>query len=150
MTARRTRVIEAPRIDSRNIRGDVNGYVVSLYKDWEKEFQVEPKQVYLNVCRSGERKGPHLHMKRWDYFATVRGSVRFVTRYGAGDYEEIDVHADDGSGIKIVEVPPAVPCLMINIGGVDAWIINMPNPAWHPDKQDNHSVNFDDYRGSLD
>ena len=143
----RTRVIETSRHDSKNEKEELNGYVVSLYKDWEKLFQAEPKQVYLNVCFSGETKGPHLHMNRWDYFATLRGSTRYVIKYGAGDYEEIDVCVKDGEGIRIVEVPPAIPCLIINIGDEEAWIINMPNPAWHPDAQDSHHVNYDDYPG---
>jgi dTDP-4-dehydrorhamnose 3,5-epimerase len=143
----RTRVFDAQRADSKNAQGNVNGYIVSLYKDWEGQFQAEPRQVYLNVCLSGEHKGPHLHLKRWDYFTTVRGSVRFVIKYGPGDYEEIDVHCERGHGIKIVEVPPAIPCLMINIGEEESWVINMPNPAWHPDQQDNHPVQYDDYPG---
>lgn len=148
MMALRTRVIDAQRNDSRDEQGLVNGAVVSLYKDWEHVFQAEPKQVYLNICLPGEHKGPHLHMHRWDYFATIRGSVRFVIKYGPGDYEQVDVHcADGGHGVRIVEVPPAVPCLMINIGSDEAWVLNMPNPAWHPDNQDSHPVCYDDYRG---
>lgn len=143
----RTRVIEANRYDSKSERGERNGYVVSLYKDWEKLFRAEPKQVYLNICFPGEKKGPHLHMHRWDYFTTIRGSTRYVIRYGPRDYEEIDVHVNDGQGIRIVEVPPAIPCLVINIGEEDAWFINMPNPAWHPDNQDSHPVSYDDYPG---
>lgn len=145
----RTRVIETQRHQSKNHRGDVNGFVVSLYKDWEKYFQAEPKQVYLNCCHVGEKKGPHLHMRRWDYFTTITGSARFVLKYGPGDYEEIDVVTRDGHGIKIVEVPPAIPCLIVNIGATETWIINMPNPAWHPDNPDDHPVDYGDYRASA-
>lgn len=144
---RRTRVIETARHESKNGRGEVNGYVVSFYKDWEGLFRAEPRQVYLNICFPGELKGPHLHMKRWDYFATIRGSMRYVVRYGAGDYEEIDVSADNAAGVKIVEIPPGVPCLIINTGREDAWFINMPNPAWHPDDRDDHPVSYADYPG---
>lgn len=144
----RTRTIDAQRAASKNERGAVNGFVVSLYKDWEGLFQAEPKQVYLNICLPGEHKGPHLHMNRWDYFATIRGSVRLVIKYGPGDYEEVDVHVGPGGeGIKIVEVPPAIPCLIINIGEEEAWVLNMPNPAWHPDNQDSHPISYDDYPG---
>lgn len=143
----RTRVIEAIRNESKNDNKQTNGYVISLYKDWEKIFKAEPKQVYLNICFPGEWKGPHLHMNRWDYFTTIRGSMRFVIKYGPHDYEEIDVSSDNGAGIKIVEVPPAIPCLMINTGKEDAWCLNFPNPAWHPDNQDNHPISYDDYQG---
>ncbi len=141
----RTRVFDAPKYFSKNHQGAVNGFVVSLYKDWEKQFAAEPKQVYLNCCLPGEQKGPHLHMRRWDYFTTIRGAARFVIKYGPGDYEEIDVVVNDGAGIKVVEVPPAVPCLIVNIGLQDAWVINMPNPAWHPDNPDDNPVDYGDY-----
>jgi hypothetical protein len=141
----RTRVIETTRHESKNDAKKVNGYVVSFYKDWEKIFKVEPKQIYLNICFPGEGKGPHLHMDRWDYFTTIRGSLRFVIKYGPDDYEEVDVLSEDGNGIKIVEVPPAIPCLVINIGKQDAWFLNFPNPAWHPDQQDSHPISYDDY-----
>jgi dTDP-4-dehydrorhamnose 3,5-epimerase len=141
----RTQVIETQKGISRNHDGEVNGYVISLYKDWEKLFQAEPKQVYLNVCFPGQSKGPHLHMRRWDCFATIRGSMRFVIKYGPRDYEEIDAIALDGSGVKVIVVPPAIPCLMINIGADDAWVINMPNPAWHPDNPDNNPIDYSDY-----
>lgn len=143
----RTRVIECPRHLSYNRDGMPNGSVISLYKDWEQIFRETPKQVYLNVTFPGERKGPHLHMHRWDYFATIRGSVRFVIKYGPGDYEEIDVSMSDTAGVRIVEVPPAVPCLIVNVGEEEAWVINMPNPAWHPHRVDDHPVSYDDYLG---
>ncbi len=143
----RTRVIDAPRIVSKNKQGQPNGYVVSLYKDWEAIFKAEPKQVYLNITAPGEKKGPHLHMHRWDYFTTIRGSARFVVKYGPGDYEQIDVHVRDGEGVKIVEVPPAIPCLIVNIGDDEAWVLNMPNPAWHPQNPDDNAVSYDDYPG---
>jgi dTDP-4-dehydrorhamnose 3,5-epimerase len=136
-------VLPASKQESKNRRGEVNGYVVSLYKDWERLFRAEPQQVYLNVCFPGEWKGPHLHMRRWDYFATIRGSTCYVVKYGAGDYEEIDVNAADA--VLIVEVPPAVPCLIVNTGDEDAWVINMPHPAWHPDDRDDHAVSYEDY-----
>lgn len=146
---RRTRVLETKKIVSRNKAGEPNGYIVSLYKDWEQEFKAEPKQVYLNICHPGEAKGPHLHMHRWDYFTLIRGSMRFVIKYGPGDYEEVDVHVRDGAGVRIVEVPPALPCLMINIGAEDAWVINMPNPAWHPQRPDDAPISYDDYHAGA-
>lgn len=143
----RTQIIETQRHVSKNKDGRPNGYVVSLYKDWEGLFKSEPKQVYLNITAPGEKKGPHLHMQRWDYFTTIKGSARFVIKYGPRDYEVIDVHVRDGEGIKIVEVPPAIPCLIVNIGQEEAWVLNMPNPAWHPDHPDDNPVSYDDYSG---
>jgi dTDP-4-dehydrorhamnose 3,5-epimerase len=144
--AQRTRILHTSRIASRNKEGKPNGCVISLYKDWEGEFKAEPRQVYLNICNPGESKGPHLHMKRWSYFGLIRGSMRFVLKYGEGDYEEIDLHA--GGDVRIIEVPPALPCLMINAGPEEAWVICMLNPAWHPEHPDDAPVSYDDYVGT--
>lgn len=140
----KTRVIEEKKIVSREKSGEPNGYLVSLWKGWEKIFKADPKQVYLNVCNPKAVKGPHLHKNRWDYFVCIRGKVRFIIKWGI-DYEEIEADADNDTTFKIIEVPPAIPCATQNIGKGEAWFLNMPNPAWHPDNQDDHPVQFDGY-----
>lgn len=137
-------MIEEKKVVSREKNGEPNGYLISLWKDWEKIFKVDPKQVYLNICHFQAIKGPHLHKNRWDYFVCVRGKVRFIIKWGR-DYEEIEADADNNTVFKIVEVPPAIPCAIQNIGKGEAWFLNMPNPAWHPDNQDDHPVQFDGY-----
>lgn len=142
----KTRIIEEKKYISRDMRTkEPNGLLVSLWKNWENIFKAEPKQVYLNVCSPKAIKGPHLHMNRWDYFVCIRGKIRFVVKWEK-EYEEIEVDADKDPCFKIVEVPPAIACAIQNIGPEEAWFLNMPNPAWHPEKQDDHPALFDDYQ----
>lgn len=140
----KTRIIEEKKLLSRSKEGEINGFVISLWKEWEMLFKVDPKQVYLNICYPKTVKGPHLHMNRWDYFVCIRGKIRFIVKWGE-NYEEIEADADNDPCFKIVEVPPAVPCAIQNIGGGEAWFLNMPNPAWHPDDQDDNSITFNSY-----
>lgn len=140
----RTRIIEEKKHLSRDKKGNPNGRVISLWKDWEGIFKAEPKQIYLNICAPKAVKGPHLHRKRWDYFVCIRGQIRFIVKWGK-EYEEIEVDAEGDPCLKIVEVPPAVPCAIQNVGTEEAWFLNMPNPAWHPDNQDDYPVTFEGY-----
>ena len=141
----RTRVIEEKKHTTHDIKTkELNGLVISLWKEWEKFFKVDPKQVYLNICAPKAVKGPHLHKNRWDYFVCIRGKVRFIVKWD-DEYEEIDVDADKDPCFKIVEIPPSVACAIQNTGNGEALFLNMPNPAWHPDNQDDHLANFEGY-----
>jgi dTDP-4-dehydrorhamnose 3,5-epimerase-like enzyme len=122
----------------------INGYIISLWKDWEKILPQEPKQCYLNVSFPHEIKGPHLHMQRWGQFACIQGKGRFIVKYGKGDYERVDVDCEINPSIVII--PPGTPCAIQNTGDDLLVIMNMPNPAWHPDNQDDHPVIYDDYQ----
>lgn len=140
----KTRVIEEKKYLTKDQQGNVNGQLVSLWKDWEKIFKAEPKQVYFNICAPKAIKGPHLHKKRWDYFVCIRGKIRFIVKWDE-NYETIEVDAENDPCFKIVEIPPAVPCAIQNISDAEAWFLNMPHPAWHPDDPDDHPVTFDGY-----
>ena len=141
----RTRVIEEKKLTTRDIQSkEPNGILVSLWKDWEKIFRDDPKQVYLNICAPKSVKGPHLHLKRFDHFVCIRGKIRFIVKWDK-EYEEVEADADKDPCLKIVEVPPAIPCAIQNIGEGDAWFLNLPNPAWHPDDPDDHPVEFENY-----
>lgn len=141
----KTRVIEVKRLVTQDIKTkEVNGFLVSLWKDWEKIFKAEPKQVYLNICHPKAIKGPHLHKDRWDYFVCIRGKIRFIVKWDE-EYEEIEVDADNDPCLKILEILPDVPCAIQNIGAGEAWFLNMPNPAWHPDDPDDYPIIFKNY-----
>lgn len=138
------RLIELPRTESVNARGQANGWVVSFWKDWENFLRYPPRQVYVNCCRAGEQKGPHLHKTRSGTFIPLNGRLLFVARH-EGKYIEFLIEPQDGRNMKAVEIPPGVPCCIYNVGGTDALFINMPSPAWHPDRQDNNPVENWDY-----
>jgi dTDP-4-dehydrorhamnose 3,5-epimerase len=139
----RTQVISLEKNYSRDKKSkETNGYVISLWKDWEKILPYEPKQVYVNVCYPGQIKGPHLHKQRCGQFACIKGKGRFTVRYAENDYEYIDVNAD--SNPCIVVIPPGIPSSIKNTGDDLFVILNMPNPAWHPQNLDDWPVEFND------
>jgi dTDP-4-dehydrorhamnose 3,5-epimerase len=138
------RVRKNERIDTYNKQGSLNGYLVPIFNvhDGFVEPEQYPKQVYLTVVTPGELKGPHLHLKRWGLFTCICGNAKVVVRTASG-YEEFLTGED--YDYATIQVPAGVPAALANIGNVDAYFLNMPSPAWHPENQDEHPVSFDDY-----
>lgn len=141
-------VYETFRIQTRDERGRVNGFLVPLFNVYDGRVAPAqyPEQVYLTVVKPGRTKGPHLHHKRWGLFACIKGDVRIVLRteghyvsYASGEY----------SGFAVVQVPPGIPAAIQNVGSCDAYVLNMPTPAWRIDDQDEHPVSFEDYDFEL-
>jgi hypothetical protein len=46
---------------------------------------------------------------------------------------------------RSVIVPTGIPAALQNIGNEDAFILNMPHPAWTPEMNDEHSADFSDF-----
>lgn len=107
-----------------------------------------PKQVYINCCLTGETKGPHLHKIRSGAFVTITGKLLFVARH-EDKYYEFSVEPQNGKGMKLIEIPPGVPCCIYNIGTTDAIFLNMPSPAWSSDLPDDWPVENWKYKLSI-
>jgi len=133
------RVFPHRRFDTRGADGEANGFLIPVYNHHDQFIPDEraPKQVYLTVCATGARKGPHLHMRRWGYFTCVRGNVRIVARFGD---EYVVAYTGQDHAYQTVEIPAGIPNTVENVGDVDAYVINTPCPAWHADDQDEHPV----------
>ena len=41
----------------------VNGFLIPVWRDWDKSISVKPEMVYMTSINPGERKGPHLHIQ---------------------------------------------------------------------------------------
>jgi dTDP-4-dehydrorhamnose 3,5-epimerase len=125
-------------------QGRPNGWLLPIFNvhDGVVEEAQHPKQVYLTTVAPGSVKGPHLHMKRWGLFTCIRGDVVIVVRTANG-YEEYE--SGEAHEFATVQVPAGTPAALFNPHGVEAWVLNMPAPSWHPDDQDDHPVTFDDY-----
>ena len=123
-----------------------NGYLVPLYNVHDGFFALgqEPQQVYLTVVAPGCIKGPHLHFIRTGYFTCIKGNVRIVVKID-GKYQEY-LSGEDHEYLS-VEIPRGVPAALENIGNSDAFVLNMPTPAWTPQMNDEHSADFSDYEG---
>jgi dTDP-4-dehydrorhamnose 3,5-epimerase len=133
-----------PRVTTKGTDGKPNGFLIPIYNVHETPISPEqsPKQVYLTVVSPGGVKGPHLHLKRWGLFTCIRGNVKIVLKTDAG-YEEAFTGTDHE--FATIQVPAGVPAALQNIGEDDAYVLNMPSPAWKPDDQDEHPVAFEDY-----
>jgi dTDP-4-dehydrorhamnose 3,5-epimerase-like enzyme len=128
-----------PRITTKDKDRQDNGFLIPIYNVHDKFIDDEhaPKQVYLTVVAPGKVKGPHLHMKRWGLFTCIKGNVKVVVRSGTC-YEEY--YSGENHAYASIEIPAGNPAAIQNIGDIDAYVLNMPCPAWHVDDQDEHTV----------
>jgi dTDP-4-dehydrorhamnose 3,5-epimerase len=136
--------MQHPRIITKAKDGAPNGWLVPIFNVHDgfiSEAQ-HPKQVYLTVVSPRQVKGPHLHLKRYGLFTCIRGNAKVIVRFDHG-YEEYLTGEDHE--YKTIQVLPGTPAALQNIGDMDAYILNMPSPAWHIDDQDECPVQFDDY-----
>ena len=133
------------RIETKSNDGVTNGYLIPIYNDHESPISKEqrPCQVYLTVVAPGAVKGPHLHMKRWGLFTCIKGNIKIVVRTPNG-YKEF--FSGENHGYQTVQVPAGWPSALQNQGNIEAFVLNMPSPAWTPDDQDDHPVAFADYK----
>lgn len=133
-----------PKIITKNNEGRSNGWLVPMFNvhDGLIDEAQHPRQVYLTVIAPREIKGPHLHLKRWGLFTCIRGNAKIVVRTETG-YEEY-LTGDDYE-FATIQVPAGVQAALQNIGDEEAYMLNMPSPAWHVDDQDEHPVSFDNY-----
>ena len=133
------------KIETRDSSGLVNGYLVPIYNIHEgfHEKGKEPQQVYLTVVKPGKTKGPHLHYIRTGCFTCIKGNIRIITRE-SGKYCEYLSGEDYNYRSVIIET--GIPAMIQNIGSDDAFLLNMPFPAWTPDMDDEHSDDFSNFK----
>lgn len=132
------------KILTKNKAGKPNGWLLPIFNVHDEIITPErhPQQVYLTVVSPSEIKGPHLHLKRWGLFTCIRGNVKIVARVD-NRYEEY--LSGEQYDFATIQVPAGVPAAIQNIGTEEAYVLNMPSPAWQPHDQDEHSVSFGDY-----
>lgn len=129
---------------TRDMLGQKNGFLVPIYNinDGFFEHGKEPQQVYLTVIEPRMMKGPHMHFVRTGCFTCIKGNARFILKTEFG-YETI-LSGEDHEYRSVI-VPTGVPAVLQNLGDDQAYVLNMPNPAWTPTMQDEYSANFDDF-----
>lgn len=129
------------KFNTKDRAGNSTGYLVPLY-NVNDGLRAEPKQVYLSVIKAGGRKGPHMHEIRSGFFTCIKGNVKIVLKTPEGYKEYLSGEVYE---YLSVEVPPNIPVMFINLGQEEAFIINMPSPAWTPDMNDDYTADFSDY-----
>jgi dTDP-4-dehydrorhamnose 3,5-epimerase-like enzyme len=123
------------RRETRDINGNPNGYIVTLWNVHEQEWK--PDQVYLTVVNPGCAKGPHLHGKRCGRFICIKGNVDLIKQYKENDQTHyIYDRTGEDYDYRLIEVPAGVAAELRNTGNEPALVINMPTPAWRPEDQD--------------
>jgi len=121
-----------------------NGFLIPIYNINEDFFPKgsEPQQVYLTVIEPGKIKGPHLHYIRNGCFTCIKGNARFVLK-SEGQYKIF--YSGEEHNFCSVIVPKGVAAALQNIGEEDAYVINMPSPAWTPTMNDEYTSDFSDF-----
>lgn len=136
------RIIDLELIATKDVQhGHQNGNFIPVWRDWDKKYEHDPKMVYVTTCFPGELKGPHLHKMRWSYLTVLKGKVAFVVKTDAG-FQEF-VLSDEKP--QTLVIPAGTPQAHVNIGDIDAIVMNLCTPAWHPDNQDNYTADYGDY-----
>ena len=132
------------KIATHHPEGRYNGFLVPIYNVNDNFFALgrEPQQVYLTVVSPRSIKGPHLHHIRTGFFTCIKGNVRIVVKV-CGKYQQY--YSGEEYQYSSVEIPVGVPAVIQNIGDDDAFVLNMPNPAWTPEMKDEHTADFSDF-----
>ena len=124
--------------------GKKNGFLIPIYNTNDNFFPdgKDPQQVYLTVIEAYEIKGPHLHYIRTGCFTCIKGNARFILKTKNG-YETFQ-SGEDYNYLSVL-VPAGVPAALQNLENQDAYVLNMPNPAWTPEMDDEHDSDFSDF-----
>jgi dTDP-4-dehydrorhamnose 3,5-epimerase len=133
-----------PKFVTKDREQKPNGYLVPIYNIHDGFFPSgeEPQQVYLTVIAPREIKGPHLHLIRTGCFTCIKGNARFVLKTPTG-YQVF--YSGEDHDYRSVIVPKGVAAALQNLSEEDAYILNMPNPAWTPTMNDEHTDDFSDF-----
>jgi dTDP-4-dehydrorhamnose 3,5-epimerase len=133
-----------PKFITNSQQNQPNGFLVPIFNIHERFFEsgMEPQQVYLTVIGPGQIKGPHLHFIRTGCFTCIKGNVRIILKTSKGYQLFYSGESHDYSSII---VPTKVPAALQNLGDDDAYVLNMPSPAWTPTMNDEHTADFSDF-----
>ena len=53
----------------------VNGELTVIWRDWDNIIKNHPTMVYVSSVNPGERKGPHVHIRRNSHFICIHLSL---------------------------------------------------------------------------
>jgi dTDP-4-dehydrorhamnose 3,5-epimerase len=133
-----------PKFLTKSPENQPNGFLVPIFNIHDGFFDPgkEPQQVYLTVIGPRQIKGPHLHFIRTGCFTCIRGNARFVLKTSEG-YQVF--YSGEAHEFRSVIVPTGVPAALQNLGDDEAYVLNMPSPAWTPTMNDEHTADFSDF-----
>ena len=120
----------------------VNGSLTVIWRDWDKDFKIDPKMIYLTSINPGEVKGPHLHLKRDSYFVCVKGKTLFIIQQPNLKYLEIESSEEKP---VMVYVPKNFASAHINLTNEVSTILSIADLAWRPNDNEMKNISFPDY-----
>ena len=143
MSKSKIRTYKLEKHQTKDIKDNhVNGWLIPVWRNWDKIISVQPEMVYITSVNPGERKGPHLHVIRHSYYVCIKGKVVFVIKEDSGNYLEIESSEENP---VLVEIPKNHSSAHINLSDESSIIMALVNPSWKPDNKDEHNVTYDDY-----
>ena len=101
-----------------------NGFLVEMFKSLDGT----KTEVYLSCAKAGAFKGYHLHRVRAARYVCLKGKMKIIL-YVNGVREEHILTEENNVRLFI---PPMVPTGLENIGDVDGWLVNYPDPPYDP------------------
>lgn len=113
---------KAKKVPTYDLTKQENGFLIELFKNEDKT------DVYLTCAKPGAFKGYHLHRVRAARYMCIKGTMKIIL-YVDGKREE---HILSEENLTRLYIPPHVPTGLENIGDVDAWLVNYPDPAYDP------------------
>jgi len=146
-----TQITDLQVIPTRNFQKQLNGFFVPVYKNLEQILSTSPlnseiTMVYVTSCFPNEIKGPHLHVKRTGNLTVIKGRVIFILEHIVEDVPVYEEFVLTGDKPQLIQVPKGVKNCHINIGGEEAYVLNLcTEHCWAPSDTDNSSSDFQAY-----
>lgn len=133
------------KIKTKNALGQNTGHLIPIYNINDKFLTNKeiPRQVYVTIVNPKKIKGPHLHFKRNGFFTCIDGNVKFVIKL-KNSYKV--VYSGERYKFKSVYVSKGIAVAIKCLGNKKAIVLNMPNPAWSPNMNDEHTAEFKDFK----
>jgi dTDP-4-dehydrorhamnose 3,5-epimerase-like enzyme len=124
-----SRTEPAKRVTTYGHDGNVNGWLLELFKDGEKTV------AYLTAATPGAFKGYHLHRVRAARYVCVRGRMKIIL-YSGGPKWRREEHILDAAEPTRLFIPTDVATGLENIGDEEGWLVNYPDPPYDPSLKD--------------
>lgn len=110
------------RVKTFDPSGEQNGYLYELFKSGRKTT------CYLTSALPGCFKGFHTHRVRESNYVCVKGRIKIILITKNGREE----HFLDSEIPERLNIGINIPTAIMNEWDEEAWLINMPDPAYDP------------------
>lgn len=119
-----------------------NGFMIPIWKDYDKIEQIKPRYVYYLTCAPQSIKGPYLHKKRRGLLTLLEG--RIVLAYKSGNKFN-EVHMEAGDEAMMADIPKMVGYLIQNPYKKEARLLNICDYPWKKDDNETITPDFSGY-----